>query len=72
MVVLSDSELKKLNSDYEAKRTADLSLQMPVIRVLKKGIFDQWLKQKGKLGGQNKVPRLANDRKIANQLKCFE
>jgi hypothetical protein len=63
-----DEELKKLNSDYEAKRSGGLSLQMPIIRTLKKGTFDQWLKQKGKLGGQNKIPRLMNNRSLVEEI----
>lgn len=63
-----DGELKKINSDYEAKRSGDLSLQMPIIHALKKGTFDQWLKQKGKLGGQNKIPRLMNDRRLVDEV----
>ena len=63
-----DSSLKNLNSDYEAKRHKNIALRMPVVHVLKKGIFDTWLKQKGKLGGQHKVPRLNNDRKFIEEL----
>lgn len=63
-----DGELKNINSDYEAKRTGDLSLQMPIIHSLKEGTFDQWLKQKGKLGGQNKIPRLMNDRSLIDEV----
>ncbi len=57
-----DSALKNLNSDYEAKRHKNIALRMPVVYSLRKGIFNLWLKQKGKLGGQHKVPRLSNDR----------
>jgi hypothetical protein len=53
-----DEELKKLNSDYEAKRTADIALGKPLVRKLPYGTFEFWLKSKGKLGGQHKVPRL--------------
>jgi len=63
-----DHELKQLNSDYEAKRTADIALKLPVIRVLPKGSFEHWLKSKGKLGGQHKVPRLSNERKIIEEI----
>jgi hypothetical protein len=59
---LLDNELKTLNSDYEAKRYKDLALVKPVINVVPKGTFYTWMKIKGKLGGQNKVPRLANNR----------
>ena len=63
-----DDELKKVNSDYAAKRYMDLTLRMPVIHVAKDGLFYDWLKQKGKLGGQNKVPRLANNRIYIDEL----
>ena len=58
-----DTALKSHNSDYEAKRYHDLILGEPIIRVMPKNIFYTWLKSKGKLGGQHKVPRLSNDRK---------
>lgn len=57
-----DNALKSINSDYEAKRYHDMILKEPIIRVLELGTFYNWLKSKGKLGGQNKVPRLSNDR----------
>ena len=63
-----DNALKSLNSDYEAKRTGDLTLKMPVVRSMANGTFQQWLKSKGKLGGQNKVPRLSNDRGIVDDI----
>jgi hypothetical protein len=63
-----DDELKRLNSDYEAKRHKDMVLQSPVVSIIKSGVFDQWLKKKGKLGGQNKIPRLANNREMAEEL----
>ncbi len=63
-----DNALKSLNSDYEAKRYNDLTLKKPVLRSLKNGTFYRWLEQKGKLGGQNKVPRLANDRKFIEEV----
>jgi len=63
-----DNALKSLNSDYEAKRHHDLLLGEPLIRVLPSGTFYQWLKEKGKLGGQNKVPRLANERKYVEEI----
>lgn len=58
-----DNALKSLNSDYEAKRYHDMALSEPQIRVVPNGTFYNWMKQRGKLGGQNKVPRLSNDRK---------
>ncbi len=63
-----DNALKSLNSDYEAKRYHDLVLDKPQIKSLPKGTFYKWLKAKGKLGGQNKVPRLSNDRKIIEEI----
>jgi len=57
-----DKALQSLNSDYEAKRHKNIALRMPVVRVLKKGSFNNWLKSRGKLGGQHKVPRLSNER----------
>ena len=63
-----DKELQKLNSDYEAKRYHDMILRKPLMRVVPKGTFYTWLKQKGKLGGQNKVPRLSNDRKYLEEI----
>jgi hypothetical protein len=63
-----DEELKRSNSDYAAKRHADLAMKMPVVRALPAGAFQQWLKQKGKLGGQHKVPRLCNDRAVIDDI----
>jgi len=58
-----DNALKAVNSDYEAKRYKNMVLKKPVIHSLAPGTFYKWLKQKQKLGGQNKVPRLWNNRK---------
>lgn len=66
-----DNALKNVNSDYEAKRHKDIALRMPVIKPLKKGVFEEWLKRKGKLGGQHKVPRLSNDRKYIDEIKSI-
>jgi hypothetical protein len=63
-----DNALKSLNSDYEAKRYHDLILSPPIIRVMENGTFYKWLKHKGKLGGQHKVPRLSNERKIVEEI----
>ena len=65
-----DSELRKLNSDYDAKRSGDLFLDPPEIITAKKGLFDNWLKSAGshKLGGQRKVPRLSNNRSLMDTL----
>ena len=63
-----DAELMKQNSDYEAKRQSDLAIVQPVIKKCPEGTFHKWLKGKDKLGGQHKVPRLSNDRKIITEL----
>jgi hypothetical protein len=63
-----DSALKSVNSDYEAKRHKDIALRKPLVRSLSKGVFTTWLKSKGKLGGQHKVPRLSNDRKYIEEI----
>ncbi len=63
-----DNALKALNSDYEAKRYNNMILKPPIIHEAKKGTFYNWLKHKGKLGGQHKVPRLSNNRKIMDDI----
>lgn len=65
---LLDNALCSLNSDYEAKRYKNITLRMPIVRSLKKGVFYEWMKEKGKLGGQNKVPRLSNNRQYIEEL----
>ena len=67
-----DNALKSMNSDYEAKRYHDLLLGQPLIHVMRKGTFYNWLKLKGKLGGQNKVPRLANERKYVEDILLMD
>jgi hypothetical protein len=67
-----DEALMSINSDYEAKRYKDITLERPLIRNLKKGTFYHWLQEKNKLGGQNKVPRLSNDRKYLDELYAIE
>ena len=63
-----DNSLKALNSDYEAKRFGNMILGFPQITSLKNGIFYKWLKQNNRLGGQYKVPRLMNNRKIVEEI----
>ncbi len=65
-----DAELRKLNSDYDAKRSHTIFLDPPEVISVKRGVFDEWLRHvgNGKLGGQRKVPRLSNDRKIADKI----
>lgn len=64
-----DQALQSLNSDYEAKRYKNMTLEMPVVRATPKGLFREWLAENNKLGGQHKVPRLSNERKFLEQLK---
>jgi GH3 auxin-responsive promoter len=59
---LLDKNLKMLNSDYEAKRQKNLALVLPFVNSVPQGTFYKWMKSRNKLGGQNKVPRLSNDR----------
>jgi hypothetical protein len=63
-----DDALKTVNSDYEAKRFNNYNLDMPRIKSIPKGTFHQWLQQKGKLGGQHKIPRLANNREYIDDI----
>lgn len=67
-----DETLKSVNSDYEAKRYKDMALRKPVVHKASKGLFYDWLKSKGKLGGQNKVPRLSNDRNYIDEILEFK
>lgn len=63
-----DEHLKSINSDYEAKRYLNMTLKRPVVNVAKPNLFYHWMKSRGKLGGQNKVPRLCNDREYIDPL----
>ena len=63
-----DQHLKNVNSDYEAKRYKDIALGLPKVTAVPKGLFNVWLKNKGKHGGQHKVPRLSNDRQYVDEL----
>ncbi|MBP3829622.1 MAG: GH3 auxin-responsive promoter family protein [Bacteroidaceae bacterium] len=63
-----DQALQAINSDYEAKRYKDITLQRLQIVKARPGLFNDWLKQQGKLGGQHKVPRLSNTRNYIEQL----
>jgi hypothetical protein len=65
---LLDEHLREINSDYDAKRYHNMILNPPIIHQVEKGTFDKWLKGMGKLGGQNKIPRLSNDRVILEQI----
>jgi hypothetical protein len=63
-----DETLRSINSDYDAKRAHDLALLPPQIDIVKPGTFYNWMKQRGKLGGQNKVPRLSNTREYVDDI----
>ena len=63
-----DETLRKLNSDYDAKRYKGMVLRDPIVNVVQEGTFDQWLKDNGRMGGQNKIPRLSNNRTILEQI----
>lgn len=67
-----DNALKKINSDYEAKRYKDMTLIKPLITIAQKDLFHDWLKSKNKLGGQHKVPRLFNDRTFIDEIGKFK
>jgi hypothetical protein len=69
---LLDKALQSVNSDYEAKRQHDMALSNLKVHQLRKGTFDDWLKSKGKIGGQTKVPRLMNDRSILEAIQAIE
>ncbi len=65
---LLDEALKSLNSDYEAKRFNNITLNKPKIHVARKHLFYDWLKRHNKLGGQHKIPRLSNNREYIDEL----
>lgn len=67
-VTLLDEKLREINSDYDAKRAHDYIMKRPIVRQAQSGTFDAWLRSMDKLGGQNKIPRLSNDRVILEQL----
>ena len=66
-----DQKLREVNSDYDAKRQRDLALVAPKVHAVPDETFYNWMKKRGKLGGQNKVPRLANDRKFLDDILAF-
>lgn len=70
-VEMLDNALKGVNSDYEAKRYQDKVLRLPIVHCAEQGHFYAWMKSRGKLGGQNKVPRLSNDRTYVDDLISF-
>ncbi|MDF9796056.1 hypothetical protein OKW21_001319 [Catalinimonas alkaloidigena] len=63
-----DDHLRKLNSDYDAKRQKDIAVTSPQIHIVDSGTFYRWMKKRGKLGGQNKVPRLSNNREYVDDI----
>ncbi|HEX8546976.1 MAG TPA: GH3 auxin-responsive promoter family protein, partial [Cytophagaceae bacterium] len=67
-VQIFDQSLMDQNSDYEAKRYKDLALEQPVIHSVPEGTFYDWMKKRGKLGGQHKVPRLSNSREYVEDI----
>ena len=68
---LLDKNLQKINSDYEAKRYKSMALEQLRMHPVPAGTFHEWLRSKGKFGGQNKVPRLSNDRKYIEEVLDF-
>ncbi|MBZ0100246.1 MAG: GH3 auxin-responsive promoter family protein, partial [Taibaiella sp.] len=66
-----DKALQAINSDYEAKRQKDIALRMPIVHRMPLNGFNRWLKDKGKLGGQHKVPRLCNERKYLEEIMPY-
>ncbi|NAW52298.1 hypothetical protein GNY06_13230 [Elizabethkingia argentiflava] len=67
-VSIFDEALKSLNSDYEAKRYNNITLKRPIVHQARPQLFYDWMNSRGKLGGQNKVPRLSNDREYIEPL----
>ena len=63
-----DETLRKVNSDYDAKRAHDIALIAPTVHSVAEGTFYNWMKRRGKLGGQNKVPRLSNSREYVDEI----
>jgi len=69
-VEILDQTLREVNSDYDAKRSYDLVLEPPQLLVAPKGTFYAWMRARGKLGGQRKVPRLSNNREFIDGVKA--
>ncbi|MEC7063875.1 MAG: GH3 auxin-responsive promoter family protein [Bacteroidota bacterium] len=67
-----DKTLQSINSDYQAKRYKNMTLNCLKVNVAKKDLFYSWLKKKGKIGGQHKVPRLSNNRNLIEELLDYE
>lgn len=69
-VEILDRTLREVNSDYDAKRSYDLVLELPRVLIAPKGTFYAWMRARGKLGGQHKVPRLSNNREFIDGVKA--
>jgi hypothetical protein len=69
--VILDDALRQLNSDYDAKRYKDIALSSLILHRVPNGTFTEWLRSKGKLGGQHKVPRLSNERTLLEEILSF-
>ena len=69
-VEILDRTLREVNSDYDAKRSYDLVLELPQVLIAPKGTFYAWMRARGKLGGQHKVPRLSNNREFIDGVKA--
>ncbi|MCQ6960084.1 GH3 auxin-responsive promoter family protein [Mucilaginibacter aquariorum] len=67
-VDLLDETLRRVNSDYDAKRFKDMALRRPLVKIVAQNTFFNWMKEKGKIGGQHKVPRLANNREYVDAI----
>ena len=69
--LIIDTALKSINEDYEAHRVKDISITLPRLLVLRRGAFAAWMKSRGKLGGQHKVPRLDNSGELIMEIKSW-
>ena len=69
---LLDEKLREVNSDYDAKRYKDIALALPIVHSVETGTFYDWMKVKGKIGGQHKVPRLSNTREFIDELLSYK
>ena len=67
-----DENIQSVNSDYEAKRYNNMTLNELKINVARENLFYDWLKENNKLGGQHKIPRLSNQRDYLEQLKAMQ
>ncbi len=67
-VKVLDATLRRINSDYDAKRYRNMALSLPIVHKAETGTFYQWMRSRGKLGGQNKVPRLSNSREYLDDI----